>query len=362
MIEYKTRLLELLKRYHIKKDATNIFLELFETQNNAGVFENHNQQTYYNLNILKHFGITDKDIKNFCRVKHIILDTDECFKKRISPMFDYLKDFIYRFLELFCNFTEDAVYSFILNCIELGFTLKKESENIFDFYRSQNILSSYTIDAIRKHKDEHQDESIDIFGLTASFIKFSNFASEIVSLAYYEKVLTDKIEEVYKIALKDSLTSLYTRAKFEDVRVHEFSRSKRYKLPLSLCMLDIDDFKKINDTYGHPIGDEVLKTIGSILLRQLRSSDIPFRWGGEEFLILFTNTNASKAEIACEKLLNVIRSAEIKKDDKTITFTVSMGLTELKEEDDSLEKVIERADKALYMAKKNGKDRIEILI
>jgi two-component system cell cycle response regulator len=361
MIDYKTRLLELLKRHHIKKDATNIFLELFETQNNTGVFENHNQQTYYNLNILKHFGITDKDIKNFCRVKHIILDTDECFKKRISPMFDYLKDFIYKFLDLFCNFTEDAVYSFILDCIELGFALKKENENIFDFYKAQNILSSYTIDAIRKYKDEHQDESIDIFGLTASFIKFSNFASEIVLLAYYEKVLTDKIGEVYEIALKDSLTSLYTRAKFEDVRVHEFSRSKRYRLPLSLCMLDIDDFKKINDTYGHPIGDEVLKTIGSILLRHLRSSDIPFRWGGEEFLVVFTHTPADEAKIACNKLLNIIRSTEIKKEDKTITFTVSMGLTELKEEDDSTEKSIERADKALYIAKKNGKNRIEIL-
>jgi len=100
------------------------------------------------------------------------------------------------------------------------------------------------LDSVRKYKEEHQDGSIDIFGLTASFVKFSNFASEIVSLAYYEKVLTDKIEEVYEIALKDSLTSLYTRAKFEDIRMHEFSRSKRYKLPLSLCMLAIDDFKK----------------------------------------------------------------------------------------------------------------------
>jgi len=70
MIDYKTRLFELLKRHHIKKDAANIFLELFETQNN-------DQQTYYSLNVLKHFGIIDKDIKNFCKIKHIILNTDE---------------------------------------------------------------------------------------------------------------------------------------------------------------------------------------------------------------------------------------------------------------------------------------------
>jgi two-component system cell cycle response regulator len=105
----------------------------------------------------------------------------------------------------------------------------------------------------------------------------------------------------------------------------------------------------------------VLREIGHIILNNTRRADLSFRWGGEEFLILLTNTDASKAEIACKKLLNIIRSTEIKKEDKAITFTVSMGLTELKDEDDSIEKAIERADKALYMAKKNGKNRIEIL-
>jgi len=362
MIDYKTRLLELLKRYHIKKDAANIFLELFETQNNTGVFENLNQQTYYSLNVLKHFAIIDKDIKNFRKIKQILLNTDECFKKRISMMFDYLKDFIYKFLDLFCNFTEDAIYDFILDCIELGFTLEKESENIFDFYRAQNILSSYTIDAIRKYKEEHQDESIDIFGLTASFVKFSHFVSEVVSLSYYEKLLTDKVYEVYKKSTKDQLSNLYNRAKFNDIKNYEFVRSRRYKIPLSLCMFDIDDFKKINDTFGHPVGDKVIKELGKVVLDNIRKSDIPFRWGGEEFLILFTHTHLNEAKLACEKLLNKTRNIEIKEGDNIVKFTVSMGLTELKEEDDSLEKAVERADKALYMAKKNGKNRIEILI
>ncbi|AEF18620.1 MULTISPECIES: GGDEF domain-containing protein [unclassified Hydrogenobaculum] len=362
MIDYKTRLLELLKRYHIKKDTANIFLELFERQNNTGIFENLNQQTYDSLNVLKRFGIIDKDIKNFPKIKQILLNTDECFKKRISIMFDYLKDFIYKFLDLLCNFTEDAIYDFILDCIELGFTLEEESENIFDFYRAQNILSSYTIDAIRKYKEEHQDESIDIFGLTASFVKFSHFVSEVVSLSYYEKLLTDKVYEVYEKSTKDQLSNLYNRTKFNDIKNYEFVRSRRYKIPLSLCMFDIDDFKKINDTFGHLVGDKVIKELGKVVLDNVRKSDIPFRLGGEEFLILFTHTNLNEAKLACEKLLNRIRNIEIKEGDNIVKFTVSMGLTELKEEDDSIEKAIDRTDKALYMAKKNGKNRIEILI
>ena len=358
MKDYKEELLKLLKEFKIEEKALKTFFSFFE---------NYTIPTYISDNadhpgpsdILSHFGIRPKDIENFCTIKHIILNDEDCFKNHIKNMFDYFSYFMERFLEIFCNFNEENAYNFVLDSIRFGFNLSKTKDAVFGFYKAQNIVSSYVVDAIKRYQEYQAD--VNMFELIASFIKFSNFASEIVSLAYYEKVLTDKIGEVYEIALKDSLTSLYTRAKFEDVRVHEFSRSKRYRLPLSLCMLDIDDFKKINDTYGHPIGDEVLKTIGSILLRHLRSSDIPFRWGGEEFLVVFTHTHADEAKIACNKLLNIIRSAEIKKDDKTITFTVSMGLTELKEEDDSIEKGIERADKALYMAKKNGKNLIEIL-
>lgn len=356
MIDYKAKLLELLKKHHIKKDIANIFLEFFTQA------QSKTEQTYYDLNVLKHFGITDRDIKNFCTIKRILLNTDECLKKRISPIFDYLKDFIYKFLDLFCHFTEDDVYSFILDCIELGFVLEKKNENIFDFYRVQNILSSYTIDAIRKYKDEHQDELIDIFDLTASFVKLSNFASEVVSLSYYEKLITDKVYEVYEKSTRDPLSNLYNRTKFNDMKTHEFARSKRYKIPLSLCLFDIDDFKKINDTFGHSVGDKVIKELGKTVLDNIRKSDMAFRWGGEEFLILFTHTYVKEAKLACEKLLNKIRNIEIKEGDSVVKFTVSMGVTELKDEDDGLEKAIDRADKALYNAKRSGKNRIEILI
>jgi len=351
MKDYESILVNRLKKYNLKKDVIKVFLELIKIKSKED-----------NLDILKNFGITDKDIKNFCEIKQILLNTDECLKKRINPIFDYLKDFIYKFLDLFCNFTEDAIHNFVIDCIELGFVLEKENENIFDFYRAQNILSSYTIEAIRNYKDEHQDVSIDVFSLTASFVKFSHFASEVVSLAYYEKLIADKVHEVYVKSTRDQLSHLYNRTKFSDIKTHEFFRSKRYKTPLSLCLFDIDDFKKINDTYGHTVGDRVIRELGRIILDNIRKSDIAFRWGGEEFLILFTHTHMDEAKLACEKLLNKIRKAEIKEGENTIKFTVSMGITELKEEDDSIEKAVERADKALYNAKRSGKNRIEILI
>jgi two-component system cell cycle response regulator len=358
MKDYKEELLKLLKEFKMEEKALETFFSFFE---------NYTIPTYISdktdhpgpSDILSHFGIRQKDIENFCTIKRILLNDEDCFRNHIKDMLDYFHYFMEKFLNIFCNFNEENAYDFVLDSIRLGFTLSKTKDAVFDFYKAQNIVSSYVVDAIKRYQ-EYQ-AGVNMFELTASFIKFSNFASEIVSLAYYEKVLMDKIEEVYEIALKDSLTSLYTRAKFEDIRMHEFSRSKRYKLPLSLCMLDIDDFKKINDNLGHLAGDKVLREIGHIILNNTRRADLSFRWGGEEFLILLTNTDASKAEIACKKLLNIIRSTEIKKEDKAITFTVSMGLTELKDEDDSIEKAIERADKALYMAKKNGKNRIEIL-
>jgi len=125
--------------------------------------------------------------------------------------------------------------------------------------------------------------------------------------------LQTKYMRFMKNLQKISFLTFYNRAKFNDIKNYKFARSRRYKIPLSLCMLDIDDFKKINDNFGHLVGDKVLKEVGHIILNNTRRADLPFRWGGEEFLIMFTNTSASKAEIACKKLLNIIRSAEVKK-------------------------------------------------
>ncbi len=340
-MNYKEKVLELLRENNIQEHVANVFFEFFDE------------------NVLQRFGMSNKDIDNFCTIKGIIKNSEDCLNNKLNNFSeDYIKDFIEKSLDLLCNFEKESFYEFILEALETGFRTVNNGKTIFDFYKTQNVLSIYIIDIIKKYK-----EDIDIFELTASFVKFSNFISELVSLAYYEKILTLKVSEVYEKSLKDPLTNFYNRNKLKDViQTIEFSRSKRYKIPLSIAMIDIDNFKHLNDTYGHTTGDKILKILGDTILKSIRKSDIPIRWGGEEFMILFTHTPIENAKIASEKLIEKTREIEVYKDGEVIKFTVSIGLTEIKEDDESIEKAIERADKALYKAKRNGKNRIEILI
>ena len=158
-----------------------------------------------------------------------------------------------------------------------------------------------------------------------------------------------------KLAEKDDLTRLYNRRFFMKMADSIINLDKREDKQSSLLMFDIDNFKKINDNYGHPIGDLVLATLGNIILENSRKSDIASRIGGEEFMILLPNTNLISAKKHSEHLRKIIEDSIIKTSDFEFNFTVSMGLS-LINSDDTLEKAIIRVDKYLYVAKRNGKN------
>ena len=122
-------------------------------------------------------------------------------------------------------------------------------------------------------------------------------------------------------------------------------------------MIDIDFFKKVNDTYGHASGDEVLRTVASIIKAQLRESDIPARYGGEEFAVLLPYTHIDEAKIVGERLRKAVEEASIQLDKLNINVTISMGLAELTP-DLSGEELFKLADKALYEAKESGRNRV----
>ena len=338
LVYKKEEFINFLLKNGVKYEAINVFLELLEEDT-----------------INKRFGISAQDINNLCIIKQIINKTNICAEKIVNTANNYFKDFVSIFLELFCNFHEETIYKLIIKSIETGFSMEKDKIDIFEFYKSQNMLHTNMINILKE-----QSQDINIFELVASLIKFSNFASGILSLAYYEKFIADQTDSIYKKSITDQLSGLYNRFKLEEIKSTEFHRSKRYQIPLSICVMDIDNFKLINDTYGHQTGDEVIKTIGDIILNNIRKGDIPIRWGGEEFLIIFTHTNINGALLACEKLKKTIEQTKVKKDDKEISFTVSIGLSSMTNEDKSIEDAIERADSALYKAKLNGKNRIEI--
>jgi two-component system cell cycle response regulator len=159
-------------------------------------------------------------------------------------------------------------------------------------------------------------------------------------------------EEAKSFSFHDPLTGLANRRLLQVQFEKSFEGAKRYEKPLSIIMLDIDHFKKYNDTYGHVEGDKLLVSIANILLKELRSPDYIFRYGGEEFLIMLPETDVKNAGIVAERLRKAIASQ--------LNVTVSLGISFYHQSIQTGEKLIHHADTALYKAKQNGRNRVEI--
>jgi len=166
--------------------------------------------------------------------------------------------------------------------------------------------------------------------------------------------VTDKIEGqmMRELAQKDGLTGIFNRQHFERLGTTEFLRAKRFNTYLTLVMIDIDDFKNINDTYGHIAGDFVLKEVALFLSKQIRDFDVLARFGGDEFVILMPNTKQSEAQTLVDRLDNTLRELKILFEKDLISISASFGITQLNEEE-KFEKVLVAADKRLYEKKRN---------
>jgi len=163
-------------------------------------------------------------------------------------------------------------------------------------------------------------------------------------------------EELKKLSVTDNLTQTYNRTKFEEVIKREIKRTKRNGRPLSVALFDIDHFKKVNDAYGHDVGDSVLKTLSQIAKSNMRDIDYLIRWGGEEFILIALDTDLRGAEVIAEKIRHAIESHGF---DKVGRVTVSFGVTQFKQ-DDTEDSFIKRADETLYKAKEKGRNRVEV--
>jgi len=173
--------------------------------------------------------------------------------------------------------------------------------------------------------------------------------------------LSKQLEETEKEVLLDSLTGLNNRKAF-DIKLNDlcekFNQNEGF---FSVAMLDIDYFKKFNDQYGHQVGDEVLRIVGSHLKENLKGKDFPSRYGGEEFIVLLPNTKLDKAYIVAEQLRKNIsgKGLKIKKTGQSLgNITVSVGVSEIRAGDTAIS-VVERADAALYLAKDSGRDNVK---
>jgi diguanylate cyclase (GGDEF)-like protein len=158
-------------------------------------------------------------------------------------------------------------------------------------------------------------------------------------------------------ALRDPLTDTGNRIAMDQTLQREIEMSRRHLQPLSLLMLDIDHFKHINDTHGHSAGDEVLKAVAASIKNQLRNVDMVFRFGGEEFLILLSNTSREAAAMVGERLRFAVQAEEYSADGHSIELTVSLGCSTLLP-GESADSLLRRADSALYVAKREGRNRL----
>ncbi|HFB66055.1 MAG TPA: diguanylate cyclase [Aeromonadales bacterium] len=166
--------------------------------------------------------------------------------------------------------------------------------------------------------------------------------------------------ELEHLSRTDALTQLYNRGFWEENLVSEFTRFQRYQQPTTLVMFDIDHFKKVNDTYGHPAGDEALRQTSMVLQQSVRSTDVAGRYGGEEFGIILPETEAKAALIFCERLRKSIENLEINHESHRFSFTASLGVAELTAETPTPQKWLENADQALFKSKNNGRNQTTV--
>lgn len=166
-------------------------------------------------------------------------------------------------------------------------------------------------------------------------------------------------EDLRALALTDPLTGVANRRTFEASGRREVERARRYAKPFAIIIIDIDHFKKVNDSHGHDVGDVVLKEVAKVCAAQLRGTDIFARFGGEEFIALLPETDLKAGVILAERLRQAVGLQPIFSHKGPVVVTASLGLAAYQPQDKSLDDVVKRSDEALYAAKHGGRNRVE---
>ena len=184
----------------------------------------------------------------------------------------------------------------------------------------------------------------------------SHFCRLRVVLAEQRRALRDTLQQVEQLATRDSLTGLVNRRRMQQLVEQECLRHQRSGTPLTVALLDLDHFKRVNDTHGHGVGDEVLTSTARVLVERLRGTDLIGRWGGEEFLLLLPDTSAQHAEPVLQRVREALREYPVSSAVPALRVTFSAGLVE-HDGAATPHGMLEQADRALYAAKAAGRDR-----
>jgi diguanylate cyclase len=183
---------------------------------------------------------------------------------------------------------------------------------------------------------------------------------DVTDQALNSKAVAELNAELQEISRVDGLTGLFNRRYWEEQFCREFKRNSRSKVQSSVIMLDIDNFKKINDTYGHPAGDEVIRTLAQIIKKATRETDFCGRYGGEEFTILLPDTAAENVQYLADRIRRLVEKMPVQYEQHSIAYTVSLGVAQFDEIFSDHMHWLECADKALYRAKEAGRNQVVI--
>ncbi|MFA5523247.1 MAG: GGDEF domain-containing protein [Tissierellales bacterium] len=317
------------------------------------IYVNLSNKIEFDAKVINELGVIRGSIQRFSK-----LELNHNIEDDLANNIDHLLDY----------YTKNG--NVLIGDIYLETTRLPELKNSWDDLKA--LLNDYHSTPSEENKLKVIEESEKCWELSNNIVSKSQYASEkkisrirfltisfaldlfiILALSFISK---NYVRDNLEIAvLYDPLTMAYNRKYFTEAISHEIERAKRSNKPFSLIMLDIDFFKKVNDTYGHSVGDNVLKELVSLLQDKTRKYDLVSRIGGEEFTIILPNTTIDLAYTLGERLRITVEEHDFIEDDK---ITISLGVTQYKDED-TLDLILKRVDDALYMAKNNGRNRCE---
>ncbi|OLS59553.1 GGDEF domain-containing protein [Pseudomonas putida] len=212
-------------------------------------------------------------------------------------------------------------------------------------------------------QEDFMYQNTTLFPLRSTDSSISHFCLviyDVTDVATNRHMLQSANAQLQKLSSTDRLTGLYNRGHWEDSLKVAYARHQRHGNATSLVMFDIDHFKRINDTYGHQAGDEVIRQVAALLREYVRDTDVAGRYGGEEFGVVLSDTDKHGAVAFAERLRKAVEELEVKHEGLTIRFTISLGVADLGQPSDSHADLIAWADQALYASKKGGRNQVSV--
>ncbi len=302
----------------------------------------------------------------------------------VEKLFSLLSSFVeYHVAGIYFASPDDFAEN-ILYIDTLGRNLSKNLLNdvSYDFYRNMEdhkVVKNTKFEVVRMLLGKEVDYQISDFTskiiiplifdrkLIGGICFYTRNNVDYSSFRYFDIMLSEllaifKMKYQYSekefMSVLDGLTGLYNRRQFEIGLEQEYNRTKRHPADFSLAILDIDFFKKVNDTYGHQYGDYVLKTVADLMKQAFRKTDLLYRYGGEEFVMIMPETNIEGAVIPVQRLRNAVENYDFDYNGIKAKVTVSIGLTMNYSDLNSTAEILKSADAALYKAKENGRNRV----